>query len=362
MRRQPKPGRRPDLALVVIARNEAACIERCLRSARPHVDRMIVLDTGSTDATVAIAEACGAQVRHFTWVDDFSAARNAALQFADADWNLVMDADEWLERGAGELREACTFGPLLGVVCIQSLDDAGGATQRTNTWIPRLLPRGVRYQGRVHEQPVASLRRVRLPLVFGHDGYVSAKLEKKRGRNAALLHAELADRPDDPYVLYQLGKETEINGKDPAQAADLYAQATAGAPANAPYRHDACIRLLLCLRQSGRLDEAITRAGEWMDTWAVSPDYFFVLGHLMFDAALRHPAQAAEHWLPMAEHAFLRCLAIGDQPKLDDSVFGRGSFAAAENLAVVYRALNQPLKADEYQALSQRLRADPAAR
>ncbi|MET2465195.1 glycosyltransferase family 2 protein [Ralstonia sp. SM1864_UCD524_TZ4] len=362
MRRQPKPGRRPDLALVVIARNEAACIERCLRSARPHVDRMIVLDTGSTDATVAIAEACGAQVHHFTWGDDFSAARNAALQFADADWHLVMDADEWLERGAGELREACTFGPLLGVVCIQSLDDAGGATQRTNTWIPRLLPRGVRYQGRVHEQPVASLRRVRLPLVFGHDGYVSAKLEKKRGRNAALLHAELADHPDDPYVLYQLGKETEINGKDPAQAADLYAQATAGAPANAPYRHDACIRLLLCLRQSGRLDEAITRAGEWMDTWAVSPDYFFVLGHLMFDAALRHPAQAAEHWLPMAEHAFLRCLAIGDQPKLDDSVFGRGSFAAAENLAVVYRALNQPLKADEYQALSQRLRADPAAR
>lgn len=71
MRRQPKPGRRPDLALIVIARNEAACIERCLRSARPHVDRMIVLDTGSTDATVAIAEACGAQVHHFTWVDDF---------------------------------------------------------------------------------------------------------------------------------------------------------------------------------------------------------------------------------------------------------------------------------------------------
>ncbi len=64
----------------------------------------------------------------------------------------------------------------------------------------------------------------------------------------------------------------------------------------------------------------------------------------------------------MAEHAFLRCLAIGDQPKLDDSVFGRGSFAAAENLAVVYRAQNQPSKADEYQALSQRLRARPAAR
>lgn len=56
MRKQPKPGRRSEIALVVIARNEAGCIERCLRSAKPHVDRMIVLDTGSTDETIAMAE------------------------------------------------------------------------------------------------------------------------------------------------------------------------------------------------------------------------------------------------------------------------------------------------------------------
>ena len=67
------------LALVMIARDEAHAIGRALDSARAHVDRMIVLDTGSVDDTPAIAAKHGAEVHHFTWVDDFAAARNAAL-------------------------------------------------------------------------------------------------------------------------------------------------------------------------------------------------------------------------------------------------------------------------------------------
>jgi len=78
----------PDLVLAVIARDESRCIARCLQSARPFVDRMLVLDTGSVDETPAIARACGAEVHHAVWPDDFAAARNLALQLADADWSL----------------------------------------------------------------------------------------------------------------------------------------------------------------------------------------------------------------------------------------------------------------------------------
>ncbi|NMV39287.1 glycosyltransferase family 2 protein [Ralstonia insidiosa] len=349
---------RSEIALVVIARNEAACIERCLLSAKPHVDRMIVLDTGSTDDTVAIAQACGAQVHHFTWVDDFSAARNAALAAANADWNLVLDADEWIESGAEELRTACTFGPLLGVVCIRSEYDFSGHTEQSNSWISRLLPRGVRYKGRVHEQPAADLQRVRLPLVLGHDGYMNVKLDKKRGRNHNLLQQELAAHPDDPYALYQLGKDFEIYQKDPAQAAAFYQRALAVVPRQAPYRHDLCICLLACLAKSKQLDQAITLAGEWMEEWSGSPDYFYMLGHLMFEAATQDAAQAEKQWLPMAESAFLKCLEIGEQPKLDASVFGRGSFAAAKYLALTYRAQSETLaiKANQYLHLAQQMR------
>jgi glycosyltransferase involved in cell wall biosynthesis len=75
----------------MIARDEARAIARTLQSARPFVERMIVLDTGSTDATRQIAAEAGAEVFDFAWVDDFAAARNAALDHSDADWNLVLN-------------------------------------------------------------------------------------------------------------------------------------------------------------------------------------------------------------------------------------------------------------------------------
>src|SRR6478609_8235120 len=104
----------------MIVRDEARSITRCLDSVRDVVDEMVVLDTGSVDDTVALAEAAGATVHHFTWVDDFSAARNAALAHCTGDWALVLDADEWLESGAAALESlrstAPTFAGLVEIV------------------------------------------------------------------------------------------------------------------------------------------------------------------------------------------------------------------------------------------------------
>ncbi|MDA4175870.1 hypothetical protein NY836_00170, partial [Escherichia coli] len=79
---------------------------------------------------------------------------------------------------------------------------------------------------------------------------MNAKLDRKRGRNHALLQQELAEHPNDPYILYQLGKDFEINLKDPAQAAAHYQRALTTAPKTAPYRHDLCICLLACLSKT----------------------------------------------------------------------------------------------------------------
>src|SRR5438552_3344237 len=137
------------LALVMIARDEAHAIGRALDSARAHVDRMIVLDTGSVDDTPAVAAAHGAQVHGFTWIDDFAAARNAALAHSDAAWNLVLDADEWVEGGASSLRKLPAAGEM-GLVRLDNRTDTPGQ-EAASVWLPRLLPRGVRYEGRVHE-------------------------------------------------------------------------------------------------------------------------------------------------------------------------------------------------------------------
>ena len=91
------------IALVMIVRDEARSIERCLVSALPWVDETIVLDTGSLDATAEIARRLGARVESFRWSDDFSAARNAALALTDAPWRLVLDGDEWITEGGESL-------------------------------------------------------------------------------------------------------------------------------------------------------------------------------------------------------------------------------------------------------------------
>lgn len=80
----------------MIVKNEEQFLRNCLSEAKLYCDELIVVDTGSTDRTAAIAEECGAQVFSFEWCHDFSAARNYSLQFATGDFILVLDADERL--------------------------------------------------------------------------------------------------------------------------------------------------------------------------------------------------------------------------------------------------------------------------
>ena len=88
------------LTLCIIARNEEAMIAGCLDSVRGIADAIVLVDTGSTDRTVELARARGAQIVEHPWNDDFAAARNAALPHVKGGFVLVLDADERLGPGA----------------------------------------------------------------------------------------------------------------------------------------------------------------------------------------------------------------------------------------------------------------------
>lgn len=362
----------PRLALVMIVRNEAATIARCLRSARPWVDEMVVLDTGSTDDTVAIARGLGAQLHRSVWRDDFSQARNEALSHSRADWNLVLDADEWIAGGGGLLRQAVQqaasgAGLFVGLLPVHSrfnLRAGPGAAQDDPvppadvprpppetaepdsglavacSWLPRLLPAGVRYAGRVHEQPQSALPRRRLAVEIGHDGYLQHKLAQKAGRNRQLLQAALVDEPDNPYLHYQLGKDFDVY-REYTQALPCYEQALHLVPPGEAYRHDLVLRMVYCLKKAGLLEIGQQFAEDEMANWPHSPDFFFVLADLLIDRAVAEPARAAADFLPLAEGCLLRCLAIGDAPQLEGAVQGRGSHLAARNLALVRQAMGR---------------------
>lgn len=351
------------ISLVMIARDEARCIERCLRSAAGWVDDMWVLDTGSVDDTPAIARRCGAQVVPWSWREDFAAARNAALDLSASDWNLVLDADEWIAGAAGALQDWCHDPrPRIGLLRVASLvDGAGGGTQLAPSWLPRLLPRGVRYTGRVHEQPQSALLRQRLALQVLHDGYLPAQMGRKQGRNRALLQRALQDDDQDPYLHYQLGKDHEVHG-DYAAAAPCYARALTAVDALAAWRHDLVLRCLFTLKKLRRYDDALQLAEREMPLWDHSPDFYFTLGDLLLDAAAGQPQHVAT-LLPLAEAAWRRALDIGENPSLPDTVLGRGSFLAAHNLAVLHEGLGDAAQARAWQERAAQLRAagQPAA-
>lgn len=346
------------IALVMIARDEARCIERCLVSARAWVDEMWVLDTGSSDATAQIATRCGARVAHVDWVDDFAAARNAALALTDADWCLVLDADEWIVRGGESIASLRHQAPgFVGQISVASSFDTGrGSVGEAPSWLPRVLPRGVRYEGRVHEQPQSPLPRQRLPLLVGHDGYLGAQMAHKQGRNRGLLQQALVARPEDAYLRYQLGKDFEVRSAFDA-AAPHYLQALARVDARATWRHDLVLRTLFTLKKLGRFEQAISLAEEEMPRWSESPDFHFTLGDLLLDWAASAPARAGE-LLPMIEASWLRAIEIGERPALHDTVRGRGSFLAAHNLAVFHSSLGQAAQATQWRTREVAFRAE----
>jgi len=91
------PGPRPKVSLTMIVRDEEENLPHCLESVRGIFDEVVVVDTGSGDRTAEIARAFGAKVFEFAWVDDFAAARNAALEHATGDYAFWLDADDVIE-------------------------------------------------------------------------------------------------------------------------------------------------------------------------------------------------------------------------------------------------------------------------
>ena len=141
----------------ILARNEERSIKRCIESLHEAVDDIIVVDTGSTDNTVAIATECGAKVYEFEWCDDFSKARNFALQYISSQWVLWIDADEWLDpehldapKIAAGLFNTLARPLALRVVQVNQLPDRLDINYDMSRMHP--MGYGIHWRGRIHEQ------------------------------------------------------------------------------------------------------------------------------------------------------------------------------------------------------------------
>lgn len=216
--------RRPHLSVCLIVKNEERFLGQCLASIDGLADQIVVVDTGSTDRTVEIAKHYKAEVHSFAWCDDFSSARNAALEHARGDWILMLDADEELPPDQHEslrklLRNASVISWRL------PLQDVGREVEGSS-YVPRLYRNApaVFYIGRVHEQVFTSLevRREEWGLetrlgdaMLRHHGYTKEVTSErdKVARNLRLLEMAVNELPNEANLLMNLGLELTRSGR-----------------------------------------------------------------------------------------------------------------------------------------------------
>ena len=246
------------LSLSMIVRDEAERLAACLRSVQGFVDEMVVVDTGSSDDTVAIAEGLGATVHRIDWPGDFAPARNQALQWVSGDWVLVLDADEQLRPEAREpLRQLMEQPELL---LVNLLRQELGAIQSPYSNVSRLFRRhtAIRWSRAYHslvDDSVAELLQrephwriadCSTPALL-HDGYRPELLSagNKAARLRSAMEAELLAHPDDPYACAKLGS-LEVAEGQAQRGIELLRRGLQHCPAGAhPERYELLLHLAM---------------------------------------------------------------------------------------------------------------------
>ncbi|MBR0061584.1 MAG: glycosyltransferase, partial [Selenomonadaceae bacterium] len=203
------------ISLCYMVKDAAQDLKISLASVARYVSEIIVVDTGSTDSTVEVAQKFGARIFHETWQDDFSTPRNIALREAKGDCILFLDADEYFVndtaknlRKAIQLAKAKKFqGLSISWINVDADNDNKIISAEHALRIFENAP-GLHYVGKIHEVPyigdeiLANITMIADDLLtLYHTGYSTSVVKAKFERNLKLLLEELetSDAPERTY-------------------------------------------------------------------------------------------------------------------------------------------------------------------
>ena len=246
-------------------RDEEAVLGACLDSLHGLVDEVIVVDTGSTDGSVALAAARGAGVVHHRWSDDFAAARNVSLDEARGRWILYIDADERVVHGSRASIEALLTGAT-EVAFRLLLKPTLSSTPYREYRLWRNDPR-IRFEGVIHEKVVPAIHRVAeaerrgiglADILLQHVGYEGDQT-RKHARNLPLLRRQLDAEPDNLFVRDHLARVLDgLGRRDEAEAVlEQAVEVTRAASFADPVGVLACAQLVQRRRERGAAVEPL---------------------------------------------------------------------------------------------------------
>jgi len=204
------------LSVAMIGLNEESCILQALQSVAPIADEIVFVDTGSTDSTTCIAGAFGARLVHHPWREDFSEARNKALENCTGEWILSLDCDEQIifSEIPGEIFKKLTAKTrnVAFAVEIENWLPDGQVDRHVDIRLFKNTP-SIRFCNPIHESVSPSVMRLApdvevstFPIKIHHSGYRSStKNKNKLIRNRNILLRWTEKEPDNPYAWYKLG-------------------------------------------------------------------------------------------------------------------------------------------------------------
>jgi len=321
---------RPLLSAALIVRDEERHLPTCLASLRDRVDEIVVVDTGSTDRSRAIAVDFGARLVERAWTGDFASARNASIEAAHGAWILYIDADEEIVAFDRRGIERELADPHYAAYTV-AFRPGEGYTRYREHRLFRNRP-DLRFRGVIHESLIPALESLRereglgvgaSAMAIDHHGY-GPEATHKPARDIPLLRERLRADPGHVYSWAHLGSALLASGEE-ALAEDAWRRGIAAARAAAaptPTESLPYLRLARFLLERGR------DAGDVVDEGLT----LFPYNHaLVWLAGQRHVAQGR---FEAAMPHFARLAAI-DPERLDTagiaydmSIFGANAHAA----------------------------------
>lgn len=253
------------LSLAMFVKNEAERLPAVLESVKMFCDELVVVDTGSTDDTVAVAEKMGAKVFHFQWVDDFAAARNFSFECCTSDWILFLDADDVIpesEQVKIVHLKANVLGDALDVVAVNYKYRFNNNNECIEEFVrERFIRRatGLKAENALHER-IPYLRR---PHLVRGDIWIEhrpdpSEWETKTERNLALVEKKIEAGDDSPHNLFIYANDLFLSGQH-AKALAVYEKLVA-LPSGTLSEEQLYIVLLnrmLCCFSEGRDQEGL---------------------------------------------------------------------------------------------------------
>lgn len=331
------------ISVCIIGKNEERHIKNCLAPLSAYPFEIVYVDTGSADHTKEIAASYTDKIYDFTWIDDFSAARNFALEKAAHEYVLFLDCDEYLTELDGDalLLAVKTHPDGVGTLLRNNYYEANGTQTNYPDRVERLFSKEhFHYKGAIHEQVVRRTDespfygRYEIPLTVDHAGYSGGleAMRQKAERNNTLLFKEIKKNPKDPYLYFQVGQS--YNGIRDYENSYIYYKKSFALPLHfaEPWVQIMATAYINAMNHTNRSEEARQFFEPIYDYFADDANFYCSMGNIYLNLDPPQPLKA------MAEYVkALQCPTAREE--------GANSFIPYYNIGLVNEMLGSQTSA-----------------